>query len=165
MAQVRRPLERLLPEEGSPPRRLLLLSFALWPVCLLLLIRGLAMGLSTLAMLGIPICILAFRRLWDLFPRRSPARVVMQVFSGLYMVVIAWLVLARFDVVGLGLIALVAGSCIHTLLRPDVDGVPTVESMSDIAQVQWAVEHALPGSDDDSGPGSGSPRRFHWPEG
>jgi hypothetical protein len=171
MAQDRRqPLDRLLPPEGGTPPRTVLLSFGLWPLAVLLLVHGMGLGLASLSMFLLPVCLVAFRRVADLFPRRTPARRVIVVFSAVYAVVVFWSVLAHPGVLGVAVAAVVAGCSVRALLRPGDEGVPALEAMSDLARMEWEMDRALSsGGSDPSGPdddsGLGPMPRFHWPDG
>ncbi len=169
MAQDQRQfLDRLLPPEDRSPRRAVWLSFGLWPLAVLLLLHGLAWGLSSLGMLVVPLCLIAFRRIADLFPRATPGRRVIVGFSSLYAVAVIVVALSQSTGVGLVLMAAIAAATVRALLRPTDQGAPAIQAAGERSRVEWEVEQALTsGADGDDGPGDtglGPMPRFHWPE-
>lgn len=134
-------VDGLLPS-GPPVRpRTMLLAFGLWPLALVLLMRGSEIGVGTLGIMLAPLSLGAFKRLRDLFPP-SPGRRVVTAYAALYLVLSAWIVVAHFDALGLLLLLAVAGASAHAWLRPDVSGVPTLEAQANRAALEWQLAHA-----------------------
>ncbi len=168
MAQDRMQMfDRILPPEGGSLRRAVWMSFGLWPVALLILVHGIGWGLASLSMLVLPVCLVAFRRIADVFPAGTPARRVIVGFCITYVVVTGWVLLTHSGPAGLAFSAVIAGATLRTLLRPAGEGVPAVEAMGDRARLEWETEQALESGPHDDGPGDtglGPLPRFHWPE-
>jgi len=168
MAQDRMQLlDRILPPEGGSPRRAVWMSFGLWPVAVLILIHGIGWGLASLSMLILPVCLVAFRRIADLFPPATPARRVIVGFSIAYVVVTGWVLLAQSGAGGFAVSVVIVGATLRVLLRSTDEGVPTIEAMGDRAGLEWETEQALESGSPDDGPGDsglGPLPRFHWPD-
>jgi len=128
MDQAQGRFARLLPPEEGASRRTMLLSFGLWPVAMLLTLRGQGLGLGSLGLLAIPMSVTAFKRLRDRFPP-GPARRVITGYSGLYMLLVGWMMLAHFESFGVIGSVVAAAASIHVLTHRDEDGHSTVESM------------------------------------
>lgn len=144
-------VDGLLPS-GPPVRaRTMAIAFGLWPLALVMLLRGTEMGLGTVGLMVAPFSLGAFKRLRDLFPP-SPGRRVVTGYAGLYLLLSAWIVVAHFDALGLLLLAAVAWASSRAWLRPDDAGVPTLEAQANRAALAWQLAH----SED---PGRGDPGR------
>ncbi|MGO3796967.1 MAG: hypothetical protein ACTJGR_07610 [Pauljensenia sp.] len=147
MDQAQGRFARLLPPEEGASRRTMLLSFGLWPVAMLLTLRGQGLGLGSLGLVAIPLSVTAFKRLRDRFPP-GPARRVITGYSGLYMLLVGWMLLAHFGSFGLLGSVVAAAASIHVLTRRDEDGHSVVESM-----IARAVLLAGPRTSEDDDPG------------
>lgn len=126
---------------GPPVRpRTMVLAFGLWPLALLLVLRGTEMGLGTVGLMVAPVSLGAFKRLRDLFPP-SPQRQVVTGYVALYLVLSVWIVIAHFTPVGLAALLAVATASARAWLRTDAAGIPTLEAQANRAALEWQLSH------------------------
>lgn len=165
MDRAQRPFDRLLPPGQGLSSRLVLVAFVLWPVAVLLSLRGFGLGLGTLGLMVASVSLAAFRRIRDEFPP-SPARRVVTGFSVLYLVIVCWLVLGQSAPVALAMVGAAAWLSARTLLRPvpEAGGLSTAQVMANRARLQWELEHASGNGGDEDDDGPPTTRRFHWPD-
>lgn len=155
MDEPRGRFARLLPPEQGASRRTMLLSFGLWPVAMLLTLRGHRIGLGGLGLVAIPLCVTAFKRLRDVFPP-GPTRRVVTGYGAAYMLVVAWVLILYSGPFALLVVAFAAATSIRVLSRTDEDGRSVIESMVDRAALDAGTRRA-PGPDGDALEGPAHP--------